>query len=99
MVNLQNLNSALDSLSVSKDDMAVELSVMPSINTFIKQSKSEIERIMEQPANIHNQNNLEDLRALIGNLETVKNNILNGRNKQASLLLNQAIKKAEKIRI
>jgi len=98
MVNLQNLNSALDSLSVSKDDMAVELSVMPSINTFIKQSKSEIERIMEQPANIHNQNNLEDLRALIGNLETVKNNILNGRNKQASLLLNQAIKKAEKIR-
>lgn len=99
MVNLQNLNSALDSLSVSKDDIAIDLNVMPSINNFIKQSKSEIERIMEQPANIHNQNNLEDLRALIGNLETVKNNILNGRNKQASLLLNQAIKKAEKIRI
>jgi len=99
MVNLQNLNSALDSLSVSKDDMAVELSVMPSINTFIKQSKSEIERIMEQPANIHNQNNLEDLRALIGNLETIKNEILKGRNKQDTTLLSNAIRQAEKIRI
>lgn len=98
MVNLQNLNSAYESLSVSKDDMAVDLNVMPSINNFIKQSKSEIEKIMEQPANIHNQNNLDNLRTLIGSLETVKNNILNGRNKQASLLLNQAIKKAEKIR-
>ena len=65
----------------------------------VASTKSEIERIMEQPANIHNQNNLEDLRALIGNLETIKNEILKGRNKQATTLLSNAIRQAEKIRI
>jgi hypothetical protein len=54
---------------------------------------------MEVPPNKTNQLSLEEIRELIMQLESIKNHVLNGRNKKASSDLSNAIKNAEQIKI